>query len=71
MTRSRPFQPERVWTRYSQSSRKERYLQMTPTLILITLALLFAVLSIPFSQYPLLAVSVILLSVAMLIGARG
>jgi len=44
---------------------------MTPALILITLALLFAVLSIPFSQYPLLAVSVILLSVAMLIGARG
>lgn len=43
---------------------------MTPALILITLALLFAVLSIPFSQYPLLAVAVILLSVAMLIGAR-
>lgn len=40
---------------------------MTPFLILVVLALLFAVLSIPFSQYPLLAVSVILLSVALLI----
>jgi len=44
---------------------------LTPAFILCILALLFAVLSIPFSQYPLLAVSVILLAVACLIGARA
>ena len=43
---------------------------MTPVLILIVLALLFAVMSIPWPNYPLLAVAVILLAVAGLIGAR-
>lgn len=44
---------------------------LTPFFILVVLALLFAVLSMAFSQYPLLPVSVILLSVALLIGAHG
>lgn len=43
---------------------------MTPLLILIVLALLFAVLSIPWPSYPLLAVAVILLAVAMLVQHR-
>lgn len=41
---------------------------LTPYTILVVLSLLFAVASIPWNQYPLLAVSVILLSVASLIG---
>jgi len=44
---------------------------LTPSFILCVLALLFAVLSIPWPNYPLLAVSVILLAVACLIGARA
>lgn len=40
---------------------------MTPFTILVILALLFAVLSIPWPSYPLLAVAVILLAVALLI----
>lgn len=40
---------------------------MTPFLILVVLALLFAVMSIPFNAYPLLPVAVILLAVALLI----
>jgi len=45
---------------------------MTPFLILVVLALVFAVLSFvpPVANYPLLPVAVILLSVAMLIGGR-
>lgn len=43
---------------------------MTPLLILVVLALLFAVLSIPWPSYPLLAVAVILLAVAELIAHR-
>jgi hypothetical protein len=41
---------------------------MTPFMILTVLALLFAAGSIPWGQYPLLAVAVILLAVAMIIG---
>jgi hypothetical protein len=41
---------------------------MTPTLILVVLALVFAVLSIPWGQYHLLPVAVIFLAVALLIG---
>jgi hypothetical protein len=37
-------------------------------MILVLIAILLAVLSMIFSQYPLLPVSVILLSVALLIG---
>lgn len=40
---------------------------MTPHMILVILALLFAVLSIPWPSYPLLAVAVILLAVSQLI----
>lgn len=40
---------------------------ITPFLLLIVLALLFAVLSVPFGQYHLLPVSVILIAVALLI----
>lgn len=40
---------------------------MTPFLILVVLALVFAVLSIPFNQWPLLPVAVILLAVSLLI----
>lgn len=43
---------------------------ITPFLILVVLALLFAVLSIPWPSYPLLAVAVILLAVAMIVGHR-
>lgn len=45
---------------------------MTPFIILVVLALLFSVLSLipQASHWPILAVSVILLSVAMLIGSR-
>jgi len=43
-------------------------MNMTPYTILVVLALLFAVASIPWNQYPLLAVAVILVSVASLIG---
>lgn len=41
---------------------------MSPFLILIVLALLFAVFSMVWSNYPLLPVSVILIAVALLIG---
>lgn len=41
---------------------------ITPFLILVVLALLFSVLSIPFGQYHLLPVAVILLAVSLLIG---
>lgn len=46
---------------------------MTPFLILVVLGLLFAVLSLipQASNWPILAVAVILLAVAMLIGGRG
>jgi len=44
---------------------------LTPIFILVVLALLFAILSMVWSQFPLLPVSVILLSVAMLITHRG
>lgn len=40
---------------------------MTPFLILVIIALVFAVLSIPWPTYPLLAVAVILLATALLI----
>lgn len=40
---------------------------MTPFIILIIIALLFAVLSIPWPSYPLLAVAVILIATALLI----
>lgn len=40
---------------------------ITPFLILVILALIFAVLSIPWPSWPLLAVAVILLAVALLI----
>lgn len=45
---------------------------MSPTLILIIIALILAVLSFvpPINTWPMLAVSVILLAVAVLIGAR-
>lgn len=39
----------------------------TPFMILVVLALVFAVLSIPWPSYPLLAVAVILLACALLI----
>jgi len=39
-------------------------------LILVVLALLLAVLSIPFGKYPLLATAVILLAVALIAGGR-
>lgn len=44
---------------------------LTPVFILVILALLFAVLSIPWPSYPLLAVAVILLAVALLVGKTG
>jgi hypothetical protein len=44
---------------------------LTPAFILAILALLFAVLSIPWPNYPLLAVSVILLSIVAILSARG
>ena len=40
---------------------------LTPFFILVVLALLFAALSIPWPSYPLLAVAVIFLAVALLI----
>jgi hypothetical protein len=40
---------------------------ITPFFILVVLALVFAVLSIPWPSYPLLAVAVILLAVSLLI----
>lgn len=40
----------------------------TPFFILIVLALLFAVLSIPWPSYPLVAVAVILICCALLVG---
>lgn len=40
---------------------------ITPFFILIVLALIFAVLSIPWPSYPMLAVAVILIAVALLI----
>jgi uncharacterized ion transporter superfamily protein YfcC len=56
---SAPIQP---------SSLERRFKAMTPTLILVVLALVFAVLSIPWGQYHLLPVAVIFLAVALLIG---
>lgn len=44
---------------------------MSPVLILSVLALLFAVLSIPWPNYPLLAVAVILLSIVAILMNRG
>lgn len=44
---------------------------LTPHFILVLIALLFAVLSIPWGQYHLLPVAVILLSVALLIGPKA
>lgn len=41
---------------------------ISPFMILVVLALLFAAMSIPWPNYPLLAVAVILLAVALLIG---
>lgn len=44
---------------------------MSVALIICLIALLFAVLSIPFPSYPLLAVAVILLAIVGVISARG
>lgn len=41
---------------------------MTPFFILVCIALLLAILSIIFSNYPFLPVAVILLAVALLVG---
>lgn len=43
---------------------------LTPFTLLVLIALLFAVLSMVFSQYPLLPVAVLLLAIALLIN-RG
>lgn len=40
---------------------------LTPFFILVVVALIFAVLSIPWPSYPLLAVAVILIAVALLV----
>lgn len=68
MTRSRQFTP--VYTLYVQTPRRYRFLPMSPFLILVVLALIFAVLSMvpPMSTWPMLAVSVIFLAVSLLIG---
>lgn len=44
---------------------------LSPFLILVVLALIFAILGIVWSQYPLVPVAVILLAVALLIGHGG
>lgn len=64
MTRSRQFTP------YVQGARGVRFPHMSPFLILVVLALIFAILSLvpPMSTWPMLAVSVIFLAVSLLIG---
>lgn len=61
---------ERVWTCYSRMEDQPRFLHMSPFLILVVLALIFAILSLvpPMSTWPMLAVSVIFLAVSLLIG---
>jgi len=61
-----PPPPDTAYNRF----RNDYPNMITPLLILATLALLFAVLSIVWPTYPLLAVAVILLAVAEIIGHR-
>lgn len=66
MTRTRQFTP------YVREGCGGRFRRMSPFLILVVLALIFAILSLvpPMSTWPMLAISVIFIAVSLLIG-RG